>query len=137
MFNGSSGTIDSDVQVNGAISGTGSLTIAVDLSTTGTSIHMTGGIVSYESGIPVLEGTYNNLSFTSEGDWTWSDFFEAGKNYTISNQLSILGNGNILFDKGLPNKASANKVMTANANNTPSPITAFQLKVVMVSIKSF
>lgn len=98
VFNGSSGTIDSDVQVNGAISGTGSLTIAVDLSTTGTSIHMTGGIVSYESGIPVLEGTYNNLSFTSEGDWTWSDFFEAGKNYTISNQLSILGNGNILFD---------------------------------------
>ncbi len=98
VFNGSSGTINSGVQVSGEISGTGSLTIAVDLSTAGASIHMTGGIVSYESGIPVLEGTYNNLSFTSEGDWTWSDFFEAGKNYTISNQLSILGNGNILFD---------------------------------------
>lgn len=110
VFNGSSGTIDSDVQVSGEISGTGSLTIAVDLSTTGASIYMTGGTVSYDSGIPVLEGTYNNLSFSSVGDWTWSDFFEAGKNYTISNQLSILGIGNVLFDVAVPDTVTLQSV---------------------------
>lgn len=110
VFNGSSGTIDSDVQVSGEISGTGSLTIAVDLSTTGASIYMTGGTVSYDSGIPVLEGTYNNLSFSSVGDWTWSDFFEAGKNYTISNQLSILGIGNVLFNVAVPDTVTLQSV---------------------------
>lgn len=111
VFNGSSGTIDSDVQVNGAISGTGSLTIAVDLSTTGASIYMTGGTVFYESGIPVLEGTYNNLSFTSVGDWAWGDFFEAGKNYTISNQLSIQGSGNAVFDVAVPDSVTLKSVV--------------------------
>lgn len=111
VFNGSSGTIDSDVQVRGAISGTGSLTIAVDLSTTGASIYMTGGTVFYESGIPVLEGTYNNLSFTSVGDWAWSDFFEAGKNYTISNQLSIQGSGNAVFDVAVPDSVTLKSVV--------------------------
>lgn len=110
VFNGSSGTINSGVQVSGEISGTGTLTIAVDLSTAGASIYMTGGTVYYQSGIPVLEGTYNNLSFTSTGGWKWSEFFEAGKNYTISNQLSILGIGNVLFDVAVPDTVTLQSV---------------------------